>query len=47
MNAAYCDSYATKEPGQEGYAKLLLTTNTTVAIYDGQGPVDQWLETVI
>lgn len=46
LNAIYCDSYATKEAGQEEYAKLLLTTNTKVATYNDHTPIDQWLDTV-
>jgi len=43
LNASYCDIYATAEPAQAGYAPLILTGPTLVAIYDGQLPIDQWL----
>jgi hypothetical protein len=43
LNAIYCDTYATKEPGHAKYAGLLLTPNTRVAIYDGQNPVGEWI----
>jgi hypothetical protein len=43
LNAAYCDVYATKEPGQQNYAELLLTSRTKVAIYKGQSSLDRWL----
>jgi hypothetical protein len=44
LNATYCDVYATKEPGQQNYAELLLTSRTKVAIYEGQSSLDRWLE---
>jgi hypothetical protein len=43
VSSNYCDVYATKEGGQLGYARLLLTPSTVVCIYDGQSPVDEWL----
>jgi hypothetical protein len=43
LNANYCDVYATKEPGQQKYAELLLTSRTKVAIYKGQSSLDRWL----
>lgn len=44
LNSVYCDVYATEEAGQAGYAQLLLTASTRVAIYDGQCPIDEWLQ---
>ncbi|HVB07571.1 MAG TPA: hypothetical protein VNF00_01375 [Candidatus Acidoferrales bacterium] len=44
LNSVYCDVYATEEDGQAGYARLLLTASTIVAIYEGEPPIDQWLE---
>jgi hypothetical protein len=43
LNAAHCDVYATAESRQAEYAGLLLTADTSVAIYDGVTPVDRWL----
>jgi hypothetical protein len=42
--STYCDVYATKESKQMEYAGLLLTSKTTVALYDGQSPLADWLE---
>jgi hypothetical protein len=44
LNSVHCDVYATKEKRQAEYAGLLLTANTNVAIYDGQTPLDRWVE---
>jgi hypothetical protein len=44
LEAAYCDAYVTKEPGQAKYAHLVLTKDTTVHIYSPEVPIDQWLE---
>jgi hypothetical protein len=44
LNSVYCDVYATKEVKQLEYAKLLLRSSTTVAIYDGATPIDRWLD---
>lgn len=43
LNAAYCNVYATAEPKQEEYAGLLLPPYVKIAIYDGNGPVKDWL----
>jgi hypothetical protein len=43
LNAVYCDVYATAEAKQEGYAGLLLSEKTQVAIYDEKTPIDEWL----
>lgn len=43
LQSIYCDIYATAEPKQAEYAGLILTPNTTVAIFDRSIPVDQWL----
>ena len=44
LNSVHCDVYATNEKRQAEYARLLLTANTSVAIYDSETPVDRWLE---
>jgi hypothetical protein len=44
LNSVHCDIYATEERRQAEYAGLLLTDNTKVAIFNGETPVDQWLE---
>jgi hypothetical protein len=44
LNAIYSDVYATKEPGQQRFAQLLLTSRTKVAIYEGEGSLHHWLE---
>ncbi len=44
LTSAYCDVYATQEKRQAEYASLLLTSHTSVAIYDDESPADQWLE---
>jgi hypothetical protein len=46
VNAAYCDVYATKERRQGRYAALVLT-GTSVAIYDGVPPLQEWLRTMM
>jgi hypothetical protein len=43
LNSSYCAIYATAEPRQAKYASLLLSEQTTVAIYDEQIPVHAWL----
>jgi hypothetical protein len=43
INANYCDIYATKEGGQAEYAALLLTSATSVCVYNTQKPIDEWL----
>lgn len=47
LNSIYCDVYATGEVKQAEYAGLLLTADTRVAIYDGETPVDRWLEGLV
>jgi hypothetical protein len=46
LQAIYCDVYATAEPDQGKYARLLLTPGTSVAIYDQKTPIGQWLESL-
>jgi hypothetical protein len=46
LNSVHCDVYATEEKRQAEYAGFLLTANTTVAIYDGQIPIDRWLRSL-
>jgi hypothetical protein len=46
LNSVHCGVYASEEGKQLEYAELLLTANTRVAIYDGQTPVDSWLESL-
>jgi len=43
VNAVYCDIYATAESKHARLAPLVLTSKTSVAIYDESGPVDDWL----
>jgi hypothetical protein len=47
LQAIYCEIYATGEAKQAEYASLILTPNTTVAIYDQSVPVDQWLLSLV
>lgn len=44
--STYCDVYATKESKQAKYAGLLLTPRTRLAVYDGQGSLGGWLESL-
>lgn len=46
LNSVHCDIYATEERKQVEYAGLLLTASTSVAIYDGQAPIDSWLRSL-
>jgi hypothetical protein len=46
LQAMYCDVYATAESKQSDYASLLLTARTKIAIYDGNIPIDRWLESL-
>lgn len=43
LNASYCTFYATAEPGQKGYAELMLSRWTGVVIYDDGTTIDEWL----
>ena len=47
LNSVHCDVYATGEKRQAEYARLLLTASTSVAIYAGQTPIDQWLQGLV
>lgn len=44
LNSIHCSVYATEEKRQAEYARLLLTANTSVAIYTGEIPIDRWLQ---
>jgi hypothetical protein len=46
LNAVYCDVYATEDAEQAGYAPLLQTANTRVAVYPRTMPVDRWIESL-
>lgn len=44
LQAVYSDVYVTADKKQSDYASLLLDHRTRVAIYDGQMPVNLWLQ---
>jgi hypothetical protein len=43
LNSIHCDVYATQEARQTEYARLILTSNTVVSLYVGQGRIDRWI----
>jgi len=47
LNSVHCDIYTTEEKKQTEYAGMLLITHTRVAIYDGERPLDLWLQDLI